>query len=31
MKSRSVVLEGPEKIVMKEFDIPSIGPDEGLL
>jgi alcohol dehydrogenase len=31
MKARSMVLEGPEQIVMKRFDIPSIGPDEGLL
>ena len=31
MKTRSMVLEGPEKIVLKQFDIPSIGPDEGLL
>lgn len=31
MKTRSMVLEEPRKIVMKEFDIPEIGPDEGLL
>lgn len=31
MKTRSMVLEGPRKMVMREFDIPQIGPDEGLL
>ena len=31
MKTRSMVLEGPRKIVMKEFEIPEIGSEEGLL
>ncbi|MBN2062204.1 MAG: zinc-binding dehydrogenase [Deltaproteobacteria bacterium] len=31
MKTHSMVLEGPRKIVMKEFEIPKIGTEEGLL
>lgn len=30
-KEWSAVLEGREKIVLREFDIPDIGPEEGLL
>ncbi|MFC1907439.1 zinc-binding dehydrogenase [Chloroflexota bacterium] len=30
-KEWSAVLEEPSKIVLKEFDIPEIGPEEGLL
>jgi len=29
--SKAVVLEAPEKMVLKEFPIPEIGPQEGLL
>jgi alcohol dehydrogenase len=29
--SRAAVLEAPERLVMREFPLPSIGPDEGLL
>ena len=31
MKTRSMVLTGPRKMVMQEFEIPPIGPEEGLL
>jgi len=31
VKTRSWVLLGPRKMAIKEFDIPKIGPDEGLL
>ncbi len=31
MKTRSMVLTGPQEMVMREFDIPPIGPEEGLL
>ena len=31
MKTRSMVLTGPRKMAMLEFDIPPIGPEEGLL
>src|SRR5579859_4024960 len=29
--TESMVLEAPEKLAMRSFDIPDIGPDEGLL
>ncbi|GFN22350.1 zinc-binding dehydrogenase [Moorellaceae bacterium AZ2] len=31
LKSRSIVLEGPKRMVLKEFPLPKIGPDEFLL
>jgi alcohol dehydrogenase len=30
-KTRSIVLVGPDKMEMREFDIPKIGPKDGLL
>lgn len=29
--SRALVLEGPESLVPAEFDVPALGPDDGLL